>query len=291
MQILLGHRQASSERALSVKYSKSHQMSQSIFTRLSLGYNLIHPKIWTFFFEDQKSLPDERVRMAWTWFFLCMQPQKQINPKNLSSGPPNVICICPLIDNWLNKYSTPFPGDSVVKNPPTNEFDPWVGKIPWKRKWQPTPTLAWKIPWTEEPGGLQYMGSQGIGHDLLTNHTHVHWKTRPLLYWYEQSPRYIFSSVQFSHLVVSNSLWPRESQHSRSPCPSQTPGAYPNSCPSSWWCHPAISSSVVPFSFCPQSLPASGSIPMSQLFTWGGQSIGVSASASVLQWTTRTDLL
>ena len=89
-------------------------------------------------------------------------------------------------------------------------------------------------------------------------------------------------SVQFSHSVVSDSLRPHESQHARPPCPSQTPRVYSNSCPLSWWCHPAISSSVVPFSSCPQSLPASGSFPMSQLFALGGQSIGVSASASVL---------
>ena len=91
-----------------------------------------------------------------------------------------------------------------------------------------------------------------------------------------------FSSVQFSRSVVSNSLRPHESQHARPPCPSPTPGVYSNSHPSSWWCHPAISSSVVPFSSCPQSLPASKSFPMSQLFTWGGQSTGVSALASFL---------
>ena len=89
-------------------------------------------------------------------------------------------------------------------------------------------------------------------------------------------------SVQFSRSVVSDSLWPPELQHARPPCPSPTPGVHSNSCPSSRWCHPAISSSLVPFSSCPQSLPASGSFPMSQLFAWGGQSIGVSASASVL---------
>ena len=87
-----------------------------------------------------------------------------------------------------------------------------------------------------------------------------------------------FSLVsQFSLSVVSDSLWPHESRHTRPPSPSPTPGVYSNSCPSSWWCHPAISSSVVPFSSCPQSLPASGSFPMSQLFASGGQSIGVSA--------------
>ena len=89
-------------------------------------------------------------------------------------------------------------------------------------------------------------------------------------------------SVQFSHSVVSDSLGPHEPQHARPPCPSPTPGVHPNPCPLSQWCHPAISFSVVPFSSCPQSLPASGSFQMSQLFTSDGQSIEVSASASVL---------
>ena len=96
-----------------------------------------------------------------------------------------------------------------------------------------------------------------------------------------------FSSVQFSCSVTSDSLWPHGSQHARPPCPSPTPGVYSNSCPSSQWCHPAMSSSVVPFSSCPQSLPASGSFPMSQLFAWGGQSTEVSASASVLPMNTQ----
>ena len=95
--------------------------------------------------------------------------------------------------------------------------------------------------------------------------------------------RYQFSSVQFSLSVVSVSLQPHGLQHARLPCPSPTPGAYLNSCPSSQWCHPTISSSVVPFSSHLQSSPASGSFPISQFFTSGGQSIGVSASASVLQ--------
>ena len=82
------------------------------------------------------------------------------------------------------------------------------------------------------------------------------------------------SVSQFSRSVVSGSLRPHESQHTRPPCPSPTPRVYSNSCPLSRWCHPAISSSVVPFSSCPQSLPAAGSFPMSQLFAWGGQSIG-----------------
>ena len=109
-----------------------------------------------------------------------------------------------------------------------------------------------------------------------------------------------FSSVQFSCSVVSDSLQPHELQHARPPCPSPTPGVHSDSHPSSQWCHPAFSSPVVPFSSCPQSLPASESFPMSQLFTWGGQSIGVSALASFLpkksqgwspsEWTGRISL-
>ena len=111
--------------------------------------------------------------------------------------------------------------------------------------------------------------------------------TRPFLITYRQSVpwkcrEYCRISVQFSCSVVSDSLPPHELQHARPPCPLSTPGVYPNSCLLSQWCNPAISSSVVPFSFCPQSFPASGSFPMSQLFAWGGQSTGVSASTSVL---------
>ena len=90
------------------------------------------------------------------------------------------------------------------------------------------------------------------------------------------------SSVQFSRSVVSDSLRPHKSQHARRPCPSPTPGVYSNSCPLSWWCHPTISSSVIPFSSHLQPFPASGSFPMSQLFASDGQSIGASASTSVL---------
>ena len=86
---------------------------------------------------------------------------------------------------------------------------------------------------------------------------------------------------------MSNSLWPHELQHTRPPCPSPTPGVYPNPCPPSRWCHPAISSSVVPFSSCSQSFPALGSFPMSQLFSWGGQRIGVLTSTSVLPMNTQ----
>ena len=97
----------------------------------------------------------------------------------------------------------------------------------------------------------------------------------------------IFSSVQLSRSVVSDSLWPHEPQHARTPCPSPTPGVHPNPCPLSRWCHLTFSSSDIPFSSCPQSFPASGSFQMSQLFASGGQSIGVSASASVLPMNTQ----
>ena len=215
--------------------------------------------------------------------------------------------------------------------------------------------LPWRIPWTEEPGGLESIGWQKVRHDWLHTHKgetdflytpYPHtWIASPLLpklytfffndeststHYYLESIVYIrvhswcsifygferfykdiktqkilncstwiqsqkqqndlclqskpfniivlkvyvpmsnteeaeveWFSVQFSHSVVSDSLGPHESQHTRLPCPSPTPGVHPNSCPSSWWCHPAISSSVVPFSFCSQSLPASGSFPMS----------------------------
>ena len=105
--------------------------------------------------------------------------------------------------------------------------------------------------------------------DLFTSHSNV-------------GHLYVFNGkVQFSS-VVSDSLWPHEPQHARPPCPSPTPGVHPNPCLLCWWCHPTISSSVIPFSSCPQSFPVSGSFQMSQLFAWGGQSIGVSTSTSVL---------
>ena len=94
-------------------------------------------------------------------------------------------------------------------------------------------------------------------------------------------------SVQFSHSVMSDSLRPHGLQHARLPCPPPTPRTYSNSCPSNWWCHPTISSSVIPFSSCLQSFPASGSFPMSQFFASGGQRIAVSALASVLPMNTQ----
>ena len=112
--------------------------------------------------------------------------------------------------------------------------------------------------------------------------TKQYWRSTTLENWYCFQIYCQFNSVQFSHSVMSDSLQPHESQQASPPCPSPTPGVHPNPCPLCRWCHPTISSSVVPFSSCPQSLPASGAFPMSQLFAWGGQGIGVSASASVL---------
>ena len=105
--------------------------------------------------------------------------------------------------------------------------------------------------------------------------------------WLIQCCFYYISSVQFSCSVVSDSLQPHESQHARPSCPSPSSGVHSNTCPLSWWCHPTISSSVIPFSLCLQSFPASGSFQMSQLFASGGQSIGVSASTSVLLMNTQ----
>ena len=116
------------------------------------------------------------------------------------------------------------------------------------------------------------------------------WWLKYHLTWRKQIFRFRkhqFSSVQFSHSVVSDSLRPHESQHPRLPRPSPTPGVYSNSCPLSQWCHPAISSSVVLFSSCPQPLPALGSFQVSTFFPSGGQSIGVSASESVLPMNTQ----
>ena len=104
---------------------------------------------------------------------------------------------------------------------------------------------------------------------------------------YQQGEEFCCSLVQFSRSVVSNTLWPHEPQRARPPCPSPNPRVYPNSCPLSRWCHPTISSSVIPFSSHLQSFPASGSFPMSQIFASGGQSIGVSASTSVLPMNTQ----
>ena len=135
--------------------------------------------------------------------------------------------------------------------------------------------MGWEDPWRRESLPIPVFWA-GEFHDCIV-HGVAKCQTRLSDLNYQ-----LPSSVQFSHSVVSDSFWPHESQHARPPCPSPTPGSHSDTCPSSQWCHPAISSSVIPFSSCPQSLPASEAFPMSQLFTWGGQSTGVSAIASFL---------
>ena len=128
------------------------------------------------------------------------------------------------------------------------------------------------------------MGKVGLTHEIANVLSHFALPKRPLLVVQPNIhvKQCTFSSVQFSRSVVSDSLWPLELQHARPPYPSPSPGVHSDSSPSSPWWHPAISSSVVPFSSCLQSLPASESFPVSQLFAWGGQSTGVSALASFL---------
>ena len=141
----------------------------------------------------------------------------------------------------------------------------------------------WIVPWRGEPGGLRFMGQQELD---MTEHTHKYLNYAIYFKSFYNIIRDQFSSVQLSRSVVSNSLWPHGLQHTRPPCPTPTSRVYSNSCPLSRWCHPTISSSVVRFSSCLQSFPASGSFQMSQLFTSSGQSIGISASASVLPMNT-----
>ena len=132
--------------------------------------------------------------------------------------------------------------------------------------------LTWRIPWTKSLVGYSLWGHKES--DL----TFIFKIAQPSLAIFFKS----IGSVQFTCSVMSDALRPHESQCARPPCPSPTPGVHPQSCPSNRWYHPDISSSVIHFSSCPQSLPVSGSFPMSQHFTWGGQSVGVSASASIL---------
>ena len=135
-------------------------------------------------------------------------------------------------------------------------------------------------PW-DFPGKNTRVGCHFLpqGSSWLRDWTHFSCTGRRILYGI--SLNHQFSSVQFSCSIMSDSLRPHEPQHARPPCPSPTPGVHPNPCLLSQWCHPAISSSVVPFSSCPQSFPASESFQMSQLFVSGSQSIGVSTSTTI----------
>ena len=143
-------------------------------------------------------------------------------------------------------------------------FNPWVRKIPRRRKWQPTPVFL-----PGESHGLRSL----VGYSLGVSKIHIGLK---LMSMHESMIQH-----QFSCSVMSSFLWLHGLQQARPPCPSPTLRAYSNSCPSSWWCYPTISSSVVTFSSCLQSFPASGYFPISQFFISGSQSIGTSTSAWV----------
>ena len=149
----------------------------------------------------------------------------------------------------------------------------WLFATPWTVAHQAPLSMGFSR--QEYWSGLPFPSPKQLGEELKQN-------PDPQDFQAELSISSSQSVSQLSRSVVSDSLQPHESQHTRPPCPSPTPGLYSNSCPSSWWCYPANSSSVVPFSSCPRSLPASGSFPMSQLFAWGGQSTGASASASAI---------
>ena len=165
-------------------------------------------------------------------------------------------------------------------------FNPWVGKIPWRRKWQCTPVfLPGESHGQRSVAGYSPWGGKELDMTKVTEHmfrvkikSYLIFKTWvPLCFLYNcQINIYL---LLFSLSVMSDSLWPYGLQLARLPCPSPSSGACSNSCPWSRLCHPTISSSVIPFSSCLQSFPASGSFPMSHFLTSGGQSIGVSASS------------
>ena len=161
---------------------------------------------------------------------------------------------------------------------PTFKFSGSTGAGPWQISME-NHLLLLSLMWEK-------WGSENLNYlPMIIRMAEVGFKTRSLLlqgHPYCLSKVVQFSSIQFSHSVISDSLQPHELQHTRPPCPSPTPRVHSNSCPSNCWCHPAISSSVIPFSSCPQFLPASEYFPMSQLFAWGGQSTGASALASFL---------
>ena len=163
-------------------------------------------------------------------------------------------------------------------NPNANNRLSVINRVSMYVHWCNTCTTL--LRYADDGGCYTYMGAGVYMYNL------PHWQ-HISIEWYMCN----INELQFSCSVVSDSLRPHESQHARPPCPSPTLGVHSDSRPLSQWCHPAISSSVIPFFSCSQSLPASESFPMSQLFTWGGQSTGVSALASFLLKNTSTDLL
>ena len=192
--------------------------------------------------------------------------------ENLKWGTINITIYLILL--YLNRLLEAQTESCVHHDPGERSSDP-------TRNW---PRLAWESPGVSSGGVGQWWPAAVLGAVSVAVHAWDLIFITSTIAWPHVNSRggTQLSWVQFSHSVMSNSLRPHKSQHTRPPCPSPTPGVYSNPCPSSRWCHPAISSSVVPFSSYPQSLPASGSFPISQYFASGSQSIGVSASASVL---------
>ena len=188
---------------------------------------------------------------AWRWWNLLVQYKsvifKDLIPEIKGDATFHTVCLSVQGMKWRKSYSQKFLGkpQMVARKPQLRTTALNDGSEGHQRLW-------------EDQSGSSYRNRE---ERVMT------WSS----VWFQ------FSSVQFSHSIVSDSLRPHESQHTKPPCPSSTPGVHSDSRPSSRLCHPAISSSVVPFSSCPQSLPASESFPMSQLFPWGGQSTGVSA--------------
>ena len=190
---------------------------------------------------------------------------------------------CQHLERWLPCWCSGKESTCPCRRHKRRGFDTWVGKIPCRRVWQPTQYSCLENPM--EPRSL--VGYRPWGHKELvtTEHACISWKIRKILLnlpafhsfgrtdWSSSSSR--FSSVTQSCLTLRDPM-------ARPPRPSPTPRVYSNPCPSSRWCHPTISSSVIPFSSCLQSFPTSESFQMSQFFVSGGQSVGVSASASVL---------
>ena len=164
-------------------------------------------------------------------------------------------------------------------------LDHWT--IPWEG-WSEDPLTNLKEIWYTDGSSFVLDGKRRAEYAVASNIGAIEAKPLPPGL---QLNSVQFSSVQFSRSVVSDSGRPHESQHSRPPCPSPAPGVYSDSRPSSQWCHPAISSSVVPFSSCPQSLPESGSFPMSQLFAWRGRVLEFQLQYQSFQWTPKADLL
>ena len=221
------------------------------------------------------------LRVPWTARRPNKSILKKINPEYLLGGlmlKPKLQYFGHLMWRADSLKKTLMPGKIEGSRREYRGWDDWMASPTWWT-WVWVWSGSWW--WTGKPGVLQSMGSQRVGHDWATE---LNCESMIILELKirEEGSVDCLSSVQLSHSVICDSLRPHGLQHARLPCPPPTPRAYSNSCPSSQWCHPTISSSVIPFSSHLQSFPASGSFPVSHFFASGGQSIGVSASVSFL---------